>query len=959
MKKCFSAVLSAAAAAAISLFLTAGTAYAEQPVSETPESTVTETVQPGGSGTEDVQSEAGSGKTQPGTENAGVQQGVNEVGPAGLNAPEAGKTDPAQVQEPEAGKSDPAQVQEPEADKTDPAQVQEPEAGETDPAQVQEPEAGKTDPAQVQEPEADENDTAEPDVDKTDAALTGAAPLMRSDDAVTADEQVMDPDLYWVNLGQTVSTPPRSETDPLISNHYDYGTLFYIYAKGEEIDSFSAKNIVSSVQEEACTMWLPSYSGLRVSIVQELLRWGKEHGKNWTEDTQITGLAGDITKQVDFLDANGNPADFVRSADNPGDDFAAWPGGIWQMSGDVQRTDTASMLKRVQALSGSDGRLGDMGYFEMLTGSTAYKFNKDYLGKLTINSCIKLRFSFMADGMPYEITLLTPDAAHTFEVEKVDTQPQVSGEPDADLQAVVTHDGTASPVRTENDQVTAVQHGDEITYRIEAGGEATAQMFYKYLQDLIPLGNIEYSQEVKEWAKNHDVDLMQAYMDAWSQPADTYLDFSLTIPKGLEYDEARLSEITLEQPDTNVMFYTLDSEGSTYVWNEETGEGTIRCRVHLDLERSHWYPYPEPGWMSSYESDMLEQIARDVLTLIIPGTTVSDQAEAAKLYTAKATIAGDFFCPYESVLGSSAPAAAKPDTGSNWDDEDVWDDEASVQTYGVMKTAVVRTAVNDSDTRFPFNNTTNYTTNMDMKQFIPYTHYIWYHLQNDDGRDCIQQEEHSRELWYTVVIPGLRVEKNVEGEDVDKEEYQKPFNFTVQLSDQKLFGQTVRASISNIDAADEEPEWVDITFDENGKAQFKLMHHQSIAMELPVGTAYTVTEEDGSAYRVAMISADGTMIYGSSDNGYTVSGIVSLALNAEKTKIDTVVFNNSPAEEQPPKTTKTTKTNPVQPTAVKEASVVSAPKTGDTGNPALYAGLMAAAGAALLLIAGKRRKNAQ
>jgi hypothetical protein len=44
MKKCFSAVLSAAAAAAISLFLTAGTAYAEQPASETPESTVTETV---------------------------------------------------------------------------------------------------------------------------------------------------------------------------------------------------------------------------------------------------------------------------------------------------------------------------------------------------------------------------------------------------------------------------------------------------------------------------------------------------------------------------------------------------------------------------------------------------------------------------------------------------------------------------------------------------------------------------------------------------------------------------------------------------------------------------------------------------------------------------------------------------------------------------------------------------
>lgn len=404
------------------------------------------------------------------------------------------------------------------------------------------------------------------------------------------------------------------------------------------------------------------------------------------------------------------------------------------------------------------------------------------------------------------------------------------------------------------------------------------------------------------------------------------------------------------------MVYTLDNEGSTYVWNEETGEGTIRCRAYLDLERSHWNPYWQLGWMSSYESDMLEQIARDVLTLIIPGTTVSDQAEAAKLYTAKATITGDFFCPYESVLGSSAPAAAKPDTGSSWDDEDVWDDEASVQTNGVMKTAVVRTAVNDSDTRFPFNNTPSYTTNMDIKQFIPNTHYIWYHLQNDDGRDCIQQEEHSRELWYTVVIPGLRVEKNVEGEDVDKEEYQKPFNFTVQLSDQKLFGQTVRASISNIDAADEEPEWVDITFDENGKAQFKLMHHQSIAMELPVGTAYTVTEEDGSAYRVAMISADGTMIYGSSDNGYTVSGIVSLALNAEKTKIDTVVFNNSPAKEQPPKTTKT---NPVQPTAVKEASVVSAPKTGDTGNPALYAGLMAAAGAALLLIAGKRRKNAQ
>ena len=917
MKKCFSAVLSAAAAAAISLFLTAGTAYAGQPASETPESTVTETVQPGGSGTEDVQSEAGSGKTQPGTENAGVQQGVNEVGPAGLNAPEAGKTDPAQVQEPEAG---------------------------------------KTDPAQVQEPEADENDTAEPDVDKTDAALTGAAPLMRSDDAVTADEQVMDPDLYWVNLGQTVSTPPRSETDPVTSHHVTYGTLYYTYEKGAGTDTFSAKNIVSSVQEEACSMLLPSYSGLRVSIVQELLRWGKAHGKNWTEDTQITGLTGDITKQDDFLDANGNPADFVRSTDNPGDIFNAEPDGIWQMSGDIQQTDTASMLKRVQALSGSDGRLGDMGYLRMYTGSTAYKFNKDYLGKLTINSCIKLRFSFMADGLPYEITLLTPDAAHTFEVEKVDTQPQVSGEPDADLQAVVTHDGTASPVRTENDQVTAVQHGDEITYRIEAGGEATAQMFYKYLQDLIPFGDIEYSQEVAEWLISHNVDLLQPVVNAWSQPADTYLDFSLTIPKGLEYDEARLSEITLEQPDTNVMVYTLDSEGSTYVWNEETGEGTIRCRAYLDLERSHWNPYWQLGWMSSYESDMLEQIARDVLTLIIPGTTVSDQAEAAKLYTAKATITGDFFCPYESIVGGSAPMGAKPDTGSSWDDEDVWDDEASVQTNGVMKTAVVRTAVNDSDTRFPFNNTPSYTTNMDIKQFIPNTHYIWYHLQNDDGRDCIQQEEHSRELWYTVVIPGLRVEKNVEGEDVDKEEYQKPFNFTVQLSDQKLFGQTVRASISNIDAADEEPEWVDITFDENGKAQFKLMHHQSIAMELPVGTAYTVTEEDGSAYRVAMISADGTMIYGSSDNGYTVSGIVSLALNAEKTKIDTVVFNNSPAKEQPPKTTKT---NPVQPTAVKEASVVSAPKTGDTGNPALYAGLMAAAGAALLLIAGKRRKNAQ
>jgi hypothetical protein len=793
----------------------------------------------------------------------------------------------------------------------------------------------------------------------TNQENSNSAEALDADEEVISDSTQLNPEYFTANYGQIAETTPRtvSLNDDPDWNWTDspgrtisYCTLatFYTPNNNQEenngfVDYALAKNIVSSSDADDCIILAGTNSRLNDNFTNELIEWANDNDLNWNEDTEIKDVSANFTMEIDYLDSNGEPADFLRGyqessrLDKPSWSFSLKP-ETYSSSTAGELTETESMLKKEYDLSWENTTdsgetktytLQDIGSINATSGVSFYYFNPDYTGELQISPYFTFEYKFTVGDQSYDITFQTPDCTRSYDVVQQSTEPQYTTASDSDMEATVTSDGVESSLNTENDKVTAVQHGDEITYQIDVSSEAEAQVFYDYYIDQYPLGNAEYSDTVLKKVNDVGGVLSAPYIYAWVKPATEYLVFELTIPEGLQYDESKKDDIELKVDNSegsNFLNWTLDdfyNRETVKIDNNQDGSTTIQCIATIPD-----FGFIQPGYASKqlvYTN--LYNILNEKVTLVVPGITVSQSAKPGTFYTAKAKVYGSFYYSYENVTAlTGSPVASKPSTGNDWDEDfGGWEDDTeqsdgvsaqsafqSLRRVAAMKmvSALSDTATDYTDdpelnAMFPYppDDSTIWVTGSDDQGFdmltrIPNTNYAWNHLQNEEGRDVIQSAEEAletKELWYTVVIPAATISKDLP-DDASEEDLSKDYTFGIQLEDEDLFGQTFEAArgekqddgtISYSDTAET------VTFDENGYAEISLKAGEVLAIGLPDGCEYNVKEilEDDSytvEYSYVSASGDETVSTGTYYNNDGIDAQVEAAKYTESDSVDTI-----------------------------------------------------------------------
>lgn len=809
----------------------------------------------------------------------------------------------------------------------------------------------ETETADVQKTETEAVSTEESEAltnenNSTAAALSKAAPEPALANDTVTDSSQLNLGYFTVNYGQTVATTSRTVSlnddpswnwtdDP--SRVVSYCTLstFYSPLNNQEenngfLDYILARNIVSSSDPDGCNFMAGTTSHLYDSFTDEIIAWGED--LNWSEETEIKDLSAKFTMEIDYLDANGEPADFLTESaeeDQPYWDISFEPQSFSsQTAGEL--TETASMLKQEYDLtwdnsSDSVYTLQDIGSIEMHTGTVFRGFNPDYTGVLQIRPVFTYEYKFTVDGQSYDITLYTPDCTRSYDVVKESTEPQYVSASDSDLKASVTHDGVESSLNTESDKVTAVQHGDEITYQIDASSEAEAQVFYHYYLDMYPLGDAVCSDTVLKKLSDIGAAVRPPFFDSWIIGDVTdYLVFELTIPEGLTYDESQKDNIELEVDGPDFLNWSLDdykNRETVKIVHNQDGSTTIQCIATL---KDYGYISLQ-SCSKEYVYSKLNDILNEKVTLNVPGITVSENAKAGTYYTAKARVYGSYYCLYEYVLGyNNLPVMAKPSVGDSWDaDFGGWDEEAEQLSVNTLQTdsqaaswssdIKLLSASSDTDNSddpelnemFPYppddsvySMTGPDDQGYDMLSRAPNMNYSWDHLQNAEGRDVIQSEEeaqNTKELWYTVVIPAATISKDLP-DDASEDDLSKEYTFGIQLKDENLFGLTFSASrgVKQDDGTVSYSSTNEtVEFDETGYAEITLKAGEVLAIGLPDGCEYNVKEilEDDSfviEYQYMPAAGDETVSTGTYNNNPGIDGKLEAARYTESDSVDII-----------------------------------------------------------------------
>jgi hypothetical protein len=292
--------------------------------------------------------------------------------------------------------------------------------------------------------------------------------------------------------------------------------------------------------------------------------------------------------------------------------------------------------------------------------------------------------------------------------------------------------------------------------------------------------------------------------------------------------------------------------------------------------------------------DTLEKMDGNNVTVAIPGVKVSNDADAGEAFTAKAKVAGDMFygtSPYEGIMGTSAPLgsprpprkglsklttsamnkAQKKAAEAMADEMDNVEDQSAISTLGTTSSSVAAASTADDssttdeyelwtpDQYVDFHDAVN-LYDYDNYEFV-FGNYYWKHLQNDEGKDCIQEEANSEEMWYTVMIPSATISKTVKASnDADKD---GSFEFQIKLdnpSEAPVCNSVKHNAVKHLGNSSQA---VTLTFDQNGTATFKLKNGERMEIVLPFDVKYTVTELSGEDFDTKM-ECDGQTIKGKS-----------------------------------------------------------------------------------------------
>ncbi|MBB5182575.1 DUF7601 domain-containing protein [Catenisphaera adipataccumulans] len=681
--------------------------------------------------------------------------------------------------------------------------------------------------------------------------------------------------------------------DLLYSSYYRYGD-FGVLAKSKNIIAY----IVPAGDDPKLynNLFIPN-SGFALEVPDEILLWGQQHGKNWTKDTLIKNFILDYRIKIYFYDENGNPVDFIDRPQEHGMDSDDWNQVdkssfhyeiyneyIHVPSKNETDLDIAAdhliftaVNNYYQDSAGSKTcRIGEMTQVNKFGSRFLesvffpwFHFNPNYRGKLNIEFRQEALCKFEIDGQKYEILFHNPRDVAEFVVEDNTTKNDRTDASNADMNAEIktTDQNGKTTVRSnsENETITGVIRGDQITYNINIDLSTEREMLLKLYQGIALHNNpdAKYSDKALEQAEKLHITLSQLIYWAFSNDEENKLfhptiTFTFTLPKDKDangnYDlivnEDTLKNVQLIQENPNGSpLWQIDPSETTYNANLRELKFTAYLSPDQIIQDFDESKDDLEEWYASVLK-LLNSMIGSKLTAVISGVRVSDLAEVGKPFTVRAKVSGslDYTKSYELLVGPTHPVGAKPNPGGGFEDADAdWDDEGSFKSARRAVRMFRAMAAASADDAYTMNDLYSVldSTDYDFHQLL-FGHFAWTHLQDPSTKDVIQTEDNSEEFWYTVIIPSLDITKEVKGINTDQE-----FNFELKLDDASLAGPfngtTYNAELHENGTVQN----VAVNF-KNGVATFKLKNGQTIRIIVPFDTHFTLRETDHNGYFVTI-----------------------------------------------------------------------------------------------------------
>ena len=728
----------------------------------------------------------------------------------------------------------------------------------------------------------------------------------------------------------------------LYSSYYKQGNV-YVFTKSNNILVYA---VPEGESPEVYNLFAPPYSGLRLDLTSEILKWGQEHGKNWTMETLVKDFTFDLKTGLYFYDENGNPIDFfdLSLPDAQQEPYVGyWTNSSYNLTPHEDRKFDKTGDHLVFTAENNYWSLADendlmncplqyLNGLEFIQGTSFVNFNPTYNGKpfrglLNVEARQEILCKFEIDGQKYEILIHNPKDVSQFVVEDGIPTGKEDKTSDADMNAEIktTDKNGKITIRSnsENKTITGVVRGDQITYKIDIDLSLEREMLQKLYQGITlycyNLGG-DYLDEVKQIAKEHNIALPNLYMNTFRDLSKTEdftefypsIKFTFTLPDDkdangnydLIVDEDALKNVQLIQtnnsnkkypyPKDSNPLWRLDPSQTEY--NAEKRELTFVAYIspdqivqdfikkeNEDTQKTEKVPY----FGQEKAMALLDSMIGDQLTAVISGVRVSDLAEVGKPLTVEAKVSGslNYMNGFrESIIGQSAPLGAKPNPGGDFEDEDAgWDEDVSYQSARrAAKVFRAMAAASEQESLYQPLNISDY----DLSQLL-FGHFAWTHLQDPSTKDVIQSEDNSEEFWYTVIIPSLDITKEVKGINTDQE-----FNFELKLDDAALAGPfngtTYNAELHENGTVQN----IAVNF-KNGVATFKLKYGQTIRIIVPFDTHFTLRETDHNGYFVT-IDKNGNRIL--SD---TLSGVIESYTSLEDIEANKNAYTFTNEYEEP------------------------------------------------------------
>ncbi|MBB5182573.1 DUF7601 domain-containing protein [Catenisphaera adipataccumulans] len=668
--------------------------------------------------------------------------------------------------------------------------------------------------------------------------------------------------------------------------------LYYSYYKQGNVYVFTKSNniLVYAVPEgespEDYNAFTTPYSELELDLTSEILKWGQEHGKNWTNETLVKDFTFDLKTGLYFYDENGNPIDFFDFSIPYAKPYINyWTYGYFTLTSDRKFDTTKNSViftaeNNYWSLADENGFMSCpiqyLSSFGFIQEPSLVHFNPSYNGKpfrglLNVEYRQEVLCTFEIDGQKYEILIHNPKDVTQFVVEDGIPTGKENTKSDADMNAEIkTKDQNGKTTirsNSENETITGVVRGDQITYKINIDLSLEREMLQKLYQGIALYCNFDgnYSDEIRQIAKENNIALPMPYIFSYrlDTPNTEYtafypsITFTFTLPDDkdangnydLIVDEEALKNVQLIQEDGTPL-WCLDPSQTKY--DAEKRELTFVAYISPDQIVQDFIEIEEngvkkkvPHFDQEKAQALLDSMIGDQLTAVISGVRVSDLAEVGKPFTVKAKVSGslDYKNGFELSLIGQPVSGAKPNPSGGFEDEDAgWDDEVSYQSARrAAKVFRAMASASEQESLYQPLNVSDY----DLHQLL-FGHFAWTHLQDPSTKDVIQTEDNSEEFWYTVIIPSLDITKEVKGINTDQE-----FNFELKLDDASLAGPfngtTYNAELHENGTVKN----VAVNF-KNGVATFKLKNGQTIRIIVPFDTHFTLRETDHNGYFVTI-----------------------------------------------------------------------------------------------------------